>query len=92
MDPAPTLTPPLSSTMMNAASNIMVDDDLAELVNYDLPDFCTSELSTDMDISIEDLVTFDGANSLNLPAVEFTRTPDVNEMLSIDCFDSEWTY
>ncbi|KAH0954970.1 hypothetical protein HN011_001597 [Eciton burchellii] len=92
MDPAPTLTSPLSSTMMNAASNIMVDDDLAELVNYDLPDFCTSELSTDMDISIEDLVTFDGANSLNLPAVEFTRTPDVNEMLSIECFDSEWNY
>jgi len=91
-DPVTTLTPPLSSMMMNATNNIMVDEDLAELVSYDLPDFCTGELSPDMDISIEDLVTFDSANSLNLPAVEFTRTPDVNEILSIDCFDPDWNY
>ncbi|XP_011331350.1 transcription factor SOX-11 isoform X2 [Ooceraea biroi] len=80
---------PLSTTMMNTTSNI-IDDDLAELA-YDLPEFCTSELSNDIDITLDELVTFDTANSLNGLPVEFTRNSDVNEILSIGCFE-EWNY
>jgi hypothetical protein len=66
---------------------------LEELMNNpELSDLSLSELPSDIEEidMIGDLEAFENASSCNGPPLEFTRTPDVREIMSI--LGNEWNY